>query len=376
GLLEEAGEDRAGQPRYRFHSLVRAFARECLLSTEPAGGRKAALVRALTAQLSLAELARSMVAPGDAKEAPSQATPRWQPDSQSIVEQVEGNALEWLEAERTNLIVATRQASQADLPDLAWELACVLPTFLALRGYWQDWRATKELALEANRRAGNQRGEAHMLWSLGESLLGLRDIVGARNYFSQSLALYRDISDSHGERHTLLALGFVEMFAGNLEVAFERLDTCRLLCAEAGERHSEAVALTGLAGIQRSRADNVEAAARLRRSLGVFQEDRDRYWEATVLRLLGEVHMADGLGHEAAICFEQALKIFRDFGDRYLEARVLYSMAELQLAAGRGQDAAAHLESCVAIYHELNLGHWQARALKRLHDAHRSLTRA
>ncbi|MDQ6901013.1 MAG: NB-ARC domain-containing protein, partial [Candidatus Dormibacteraeota bacterium] len=42
GLLEEAGEDRAGQPRYRFHSLVRAFARECLLSTEPAGGRKAA----------------------------------------------------------------------------------------------------------------------------------------------------------------------------------------------------------------------------------------------------------------------------------------------------------------------------------------------
>lgn len=368
-LLEAAGEDRAGQLRYRFHGLVRAFARERLRLTETAGDQREALARALGGQLALAERARAVLSPGDAREAPPPAARRWLPDDAATVAAVERNALDWFEAERANLVEAVRQASEADLTSLAWELACCLPAFLALRGYWQDWRESRELALAAARRAGDRTAEAHMLWSLGEAHLGLRDRWGAQAYFEQCLARYRELGDAYGERHTLLALGFVTMFAGDADGAARQLEHCRALCRAAGERHGEAVALRGLATLCRQRGESEEAIARLTCSLEVHRADGDRYWEASVLRLLGDLHRAEGRHAEAAVCLEHALEIFRAFRERFLEARVLYSTAELHLARGSPEQAARCLERCGAIYRELNLRGWEIRATERLDDA-------
>lgn len=60
-LLEPAGEDPSGEIRYRFHDLLRVFARERLRDEEPPESRQAALNRALRAYLVLTERAGMML---------------------------------------------------------------------------------------------------------------------------------------------------------------------------------------------------------------------------------------------------------------------------------------------------------------------------
>src|SRR5690606_37574809 len=66
------------QLRYRFHSLIRAYARERLAETEPPAERSAALTRVLGAWLALAETAHRREYGGDYTIIHGTA-PRWHP---------------------------------------------------------------------------------------------------------------------------------------------------------------------------------------------------------------------------------------------------------------------------------------------------------
>jgi transcriptional regulator with XRE-family HTH domain len=103
-LLEVAGEDGAGQLRYRFHDLLRVYARDRAAVEDPSHEQDAALARAFGGWLALAEQAdqhtdqRSMrVIHGDA--------PRWHPQMTAAVA---ADPLGWFEAERAALIAAVQ----------------------------------------------------------------------------------------------------------------------------------------------------------------------------------------------------------------------------------------------------------------------------
>ena len=64
-LIETAGTGSGVHSQYRFHDLIRVFARERLAAEEPAAERQAALERALGALLYLAEEARCRYYGGD-----------------------------------------------------------------------------------------------------------------------------------------------------------------------------------------------------------------------------------------------------------------------------------------------------------------------
>jgi hypothetical protein len=54
-LLDVVGNDQAGQTRYRFHDLLRVFARECLLRDEARSEQHAAVGRLLVGYLAIAK---------------------------------------------------------------------------------------------------------------------------------------------------------------------------------------------------------------------------------------------------------------------------------------------------------------------------------
>jgi DNA-binding SARP family transcriptional activator/tetratricopeptide (TPR) repeat protein len=370
-LVEAAGEDQVGRPRYRLHDLLRVFAQE-LLPAEPVDTRRAALERTLGAQLALAERAHAALAPGDAQEVARGVAPRWIADAWDVGRAVEAEPLGWFDAERASLVAGVRQAAKAELAEVAWELACALTSYLETRGYWQDWWSTHELVLAATRRAGNRRGQAQVLRSLGESYLHRGDLHRARASFQDCLTLFEDLGDRHGQAYARLGLGFVAVYRGYHAEAVTCFDHCLALFEDLGDQHGEAVTLDGLAELRRAQGRLDEATACLDRSMAAFRDLADRHSQAATLRRRGDVLCAQGRLDEATACLDRSMAAFRDLGDRRWEAIALHSLAEVHRAHGHLDDAIGCLDRSMAAFRDLGDRRWEAIALHSLAEVHRA----
>ncbi|WP_432930611.1 BTAD domain-containing putative transcriptional regulator [Microbispora sp. CA-135349] len=166
-LLEVAPPDGTGQPRYRFHPLVRLFAREQAAAHESDAAGRVMITRTLAALLALAQEADEHLP--SRRYAPVRGrAPHWPPPAE-IRTAVLADPLGWFETERESLISAVRQADALGLVELAWELAATLPNVSAVRSRWADVERTHRVALAACRRAGDPLGEAVMLRGLAEA---------------------------------------------------------------------------------------------------------------------------------------------------------------------------------------------------------------
>ncbi len=217
---------------------------------------------------------------------------RWRP-AQAAADDLLADPFAWLEAERTALLSAIQQAATPDpaaatgeaigrLAQLTWRLTGACAGFFQLRAYRDDWRHACQLALDAARRAGDQRGEAWMLVELAE-------LSGDEDRFEEAVVL---------------------------------ADQARSLHREVGDRHGEAYALFTAANVQEFRGRFDDAVADLQRASERYEDLGDEQGRAWVLHNLGRIHHQQGRLPEAVSHFEQALTASRPTGDRRLEAMV------------------------------------------------------
>ncbi|GIH68087.1 AfsR/SARP family transcriptional regulator [Sphaerimonospora thailandensis] len=169
-LLEVATPDGAGQPRYRFHELVRRYAREQAAVHESDAATRVMIKRVLAALLALAQEADDHL-PAQPYPTVRGRAPRWPPPDE-VRARVVADPLGWFAAERDGLVAAVLQASALGLVELAWELAASMLNAAALRSHWADVERTHRDALAACRRAGDRLGEAVMLRGLTEAFQG------------------------------------------------------------------------------------------------------------------------------------------------------------------------------------------------------------
>jgi DNA-binding SARP family transcriptional activator len=366
-LLQAGGDDVAGQARYRFHDLLRAFAR-AHLDEEPAQERRAALERVLGAQLALAWEARSAGWPVEASEVPRGDATRWLPDQASIRAAAD-DPIGWFQAEWAGLLAGVRQACEAGLDEVAWELACALASRLGLRCDWHDWWSTHELALAACRRAGNRFGEAQILRSLGESYLVSARFEGAVASYDQALTIFRDLGDRAGEACALIGLGFVAYYRGDVDRAGACFDQCLGYFEETGDQHGIAASIHGLANLHRVAGRLDQAASCHRRALDLSQELGDRSFEGSALLAYGRVQKERGQFDEAAACYRRCLAVFQELADQRQQAETNRCLADLHLALGEPDRAKAYLDQCIPIFRELLLRAEEARSLESLGSA-------
>src|SRR5581483_6698037 len=188
-LLESVGTD-----RYRFHDLLRVYAAERAADTEAEAARLAAVGRLLGWYMRAADAAATAVSPHRYDIA-------LEPDEAGAPPPAFGSgedALSWYDSERANLVAATRQAAAAGLHDIAWRLPASLFSVFSRRGNWADCIATNRIALDSARAAGDRRGEAWVLNTLGEALAFTRDPEGL-TLLEESLAIRREVGDRMGE---------------------------------------------------------------------------------------------------------------------------------------------------------------------------------
>ncbi|WP_330186350.1 hypothetical protein KZZ52_15805 [Dactylosporangium sp. AC04546] len=156
-MLTTAGPDVAGQVRYRFHDLVRLYARERAEIEDAAAERAEARSRGFGAWLAIAERMAVHI-PGPCYAPIGGIAPRTTVDFPAE----EIDPLLWFDAERAALAATVRQACGLGLDEVAFDLAGRLEKYFDVRGMYAEWHATNTQVIEVCRRHGNLLGEAVM----------------------------------------------------------------------------------------------------------------------------------------------------------------------------------------------------------------------
>lgn len=297
-LLDVAGRDATGALRYRFHDLLRAYARELVAAEEPEADRVAALDRAFGGWLTLAEEAGRCLA-SSAFAVTFEPGTCWRPD-QSVVSAVLTDPAGWFKAERAALVGAVDQAYSVESDQLGWALGVRLARFFLVRGYYDDWRHVCELMLAGARRA----------------------VSGGR------------------EGVALDALGELPRLQHRLDEALDGFEQTLTACGAAGNHDDQTVPNRQLGTTGRMRAVHQagqvdEALPRLENALTHLRELADRRTEAATLRRLGTVHRLQRCYEKATRCFQQVLDALDHFGEP------LRSGARASSGSGRGLRLAA-----------------------------------
>jgi DNA-binding SARP family transcriptional activator len=299
-LLDVVGPDASGRLRYRFHDLLRAYAREVLAAHEPEADRLAALNRAFGGWLALAETAgRSMASSAFAGTVECGSC--WRPD-ESVVRSVVTDPSGWFQAEWPALIGAVEQAYSVGSDQLGWALGVRLARIFLVRGYYEDWRGVCELMLTGARRAVNGGRKGTVPRRLGE-------LHRLQHRLDEAL---------EGFAQTLTACGALGDYADRA-LATGRIRTV----------HDDSGHKTG-------RFD--EALSRLEAALSCLRELADRHSEVSAMRTLGTVHRLQRWHEKAARCFQQVLDALDVFSDPVRNVALVSSGAAsgVRLAALHG----------------------------------------
>ncbi|GIH94925.1 BTAD domain-containing putative transcriptional regulator [Planobispora siamensis] len=345
-LIEVISTGRHINTQYRFHDLIRVFARERLAAEEPPAERTATLSRVLSALLSLIQAARSReygasVADGEPNSFPS-------PLPAELVERLVADPIVWFESERHVLLSGIRQAAQAGFVELCWKLAKHAEDFFESRVYLDDWRETHKIALEAAQNGGDKQGQAEMLGALGALSLTEQRFDDARREFQAALALFQEVGDELKVALAIRNIAFLERLSGQYEAAMSHLeDALRIFCA-IGDQIAAAHTLHNLAQI-RVDCDDIDGAKMLlAEALVRSRSGGSRRVSTQVLHRMGEAHLQAREFALAAGAFEEALTIVQETGDTIGEAFALHGLGVARLRQGRLEEAAALLGQAMA----------------------------
>lgn len=320
-LVETTGTGSDAHSRYRFHELVRAFAREQLAANDSAAERKAALDRVFGGLLHLAQEAQSRYYGGPCFRLQRAARP-WTL-SEPLTDDLLADPLKWYDDERAVLVAAVRQASQAGAVDLCWNLAVSAVTIFQSRTYLDDWQETHDIAFEATKRAQDVRGQAAMLYSIGSLRIAQQRFDQAGQALAEAARLFADIGDDLGTALVLRYMAYLDTVGGRLAEADARYEQALATFNRTGDKVAAAYVLNGLSQVKLGRHDVAGAKELLGSALRLSREARCRRMEAQVFYRLGEANLLSGSLAEAVDALEMALAVTRDIGDLIGEAYVM-----------------------------------------------------
>ncbi|MET0234709.1 MAG: tetratricopeptide repeat protein [Kibdelosporangium sp.] len=363
-LQSDSGyEDEAGQSRYHFHDLLREFAQEQLKKLAPADFERDALQRVLNHYLVLSQAADEAL------------QPRGVPDLAGAgleKSHLRNGAFAWFSAERVSLVAAVEQAFDAEMWHCAWQLATSLTAFFERSVQWDLWQHTSELALTAAQHAGDRKGEAWALRSLGYLAREMSQPGKARSLLLDSLRLFQAVGDRFGEAYALCSLTRTHRDLGQHTEAVACYELAMPMARANGHLWLEANLLRDIGMVHRDHGSSEDALACLKQALPLFHSVGDQLLETYTVRDMGMVHQREGQYAQADECFKTAKSSFSDLGDRRGVARALNSLGDSHREQHRWPDADRFLRDWLEIFRELCDLRWEAYTLRSLGDLHRA----
>lgn len=354
-LLEALGFDAAGQARYRFHDLIRDYARE--LST---GTTRDALDACLTA---VHHAAAQVLGVGDPMPG--------QPPHHSCVHcgEIAGldGSLAWFAAERPTLTSAVSHALDRSLPEHAWRIAHLSAIFFEVRADWDDWRQTHQAALSAVPQ--NDRAEAALLCGLSRLFIDKGDAGSAGEHARRAVRLGRAADDPGLEADALASLGFAQWHDSRLGPAGRSFKAGLRLAGKAGCHATEVRCLLGLGHLYRNLGRHDDAILALENAIALIRKGAARNEEPYVLVSLGAVHLACERPEEAAGHFRQAMVLATALSDTRCQVFAMRCLADAHRMAGDAAESVRLMRLVPLIMHRPGEDVGEVQTLRRLGEA-------
>ncbi|MFF3330459.1 BTAD domain-containing putative transcriptional regulator [Streptomyces sp. NPDC002888] len=389
-LVDTSLLESAAPGRYRYHDLVRLYARACAERDEwPPSEREAAVSRLLDFYLATAAGVYAIERPGDRLVdhlAPTQYPGLDFPDRRA--------ARDWLYTEANCLLSLARQSATCPntLPraiDLLWAALDLSESGANSREY----EATAKALLEATQRADVAQVEARALMTLAHAHLdggrfdmadeeaervirlaheaddllpacwagNARAVIAlyqnrtsdGEEHLSRAIEDFRTLGDRPGEASSLCNLSRIHLATGRTQSAvalaeqgMEIYDAMGNSMRGANGRYALGMALTQCGQL-------VAAADRLHEALDVFRDSRQRLWEGMTLFRLAEVDIAGQRYAQAAANAEMALTVLRGIGGEWRRGNVLTVLGHALTGVGHTGRARVCWEEAMRIYEEL-----------------------
>ena len=350
-MLDVVGIDASGDPRYRFHDIIRLFARERLFDQETEVERKRVGARLVGGWLFLVDEANKRLQGGDYLFLHGRGE-RWNPP-QKVVATALSAPMAWLESEQVNLCAAVSLAADIGLDELCWELASALVPLFNRRGYLDDWETTNHRAMEVVRAHGNKRGSAALTFSFGSLYLDQRHYEKAGRSLTDALEEFTELGDELGRAMCRRELAYLEQLRGDHQRALELCEQAHAGFASIGDiaglgrtLHLSGHVYTLLGDGERGMRD-LQGALEYARTTG---DPRDR---AQVLRRIGQSTLGAGEYQEALRILSEAFDLVRDLGDPIGEGYLLHDLGRVNMLLGRRQEARRYLGRALAVREQI-----------------------
>jgi DNA-binding SARP family transcriptional activator/tetratricopeptide (TPR) repeat protein len=310
--------------RYRFHDLLKLFARRELDKTERPQVRTLALRRLLGFYLASAQSAHRLAYEGSMISANLAVV-----GSGRTFGSVD-EAVAWLIAEGDALFAAINQAA-------------------------------------ATARTGEQ------LLPAGDLLVAMEPLMESGTHtreFDQGtravLAAAQAIGDPAGELRARYVLGRV-LFAGNrLKEAEEQFRRVHELSRARGEKVVTGEVLNALAVVVGRQRRHTEALAFFDAAMSYYRENGVPAGEALVLSYSARDHLGLGRPEDAIAAAEKGLAIFTEIGSGAGTARARYHLGIVLSRVGRLTEAVHHHAECLAFFRASKQRVWEQRVCSRL----------
>ncbi|PZG50379.1 SARP family transcriptional regulator [Spongiactinospora gelatinilytica] len=361
--------------RYRFHDLLRLFARREAENSEHPEAREQALARLLDFYLATAKEAHRLGYEG------SRVSDGFAVSGSGRAFGSADEAVAWLTVEADALFAVIAQA--ADTPGRsilpAADLLLAIEPLLESGTHGRELERHARLVIAAAGRDGDRHSEVRARYILGRVLFGMDRLRDAEEQFAAAL----ELAEASGERivlgETLNALAVVAGRQRRHHEALAHFDAAmrvyRDMDAPAGEALVLSYSVRDHLGL--GRADDAIAAAE--RGLAIFTEMGSGAGTARARYHLGIVLSKVGRLNEAVHHHAECLAFFRASNQHVWEQRVCCRLAETFIAAGRFTDAVRHAEQALTVSRQIGHPYGEAlslavlgRALAELGDAGRS----
>ncbi|SDL13482.1 AfsR/SARP family transcriptional regulator [Streptomyces indicus] len=398
-LVDASLLESAAPGRYRYHDLVRLYARSCAERDEqPPSERGAALSRLLDFYLSTAAQVYAIERPGDRLVDHLAPTAR-----EGLRFDDRSQAVDWLFSEAGCLLACVQQLAGGGTLRRAADLLMAAADLAESRVDARRYESAARQVVEAAHAAGDALAEgrartflAHVLslagefhrsddearlaYQLGQAAsdpvpLGRvpnqRGIIAlyehryeeAQSHLREAIASFRADGNRPGEASAVCNLSRVQLELDQIDSAVERaLEGVRIYAElDSVLRIANAKYALGMALTRAGRT--AEALAELSDALATFTESRQSLWIGMAHYRIAEAHLAAGRHAQASAHAEQALAQ-QDIGGDWRRANVLTVLGRALAGVGMSVRAAACWREALELYEEL--GSPEADEVRRL----------
>ncbi|MFI1409810.1 AfsR/SARP family transcriptional regulator [Streptomyces sp. NPDC020707] len=344
-LVDTSLLESAAPGRYRYHDLVRLYARACAERDEhPPGERAAAMSRLLDFYLATAAGVYAIERPGD-RLVDHLETTRYP----GLTFSGGSAALDWLYTEAAPLLACVRQSAGTELLRRAVDLLWAARDLAESGANSHQYETTARAMCDATLAAGDAHAEGRARTTLTHPLLVSGRIQQAAEQAQLSMdraaAAQDAMAMSWAANDRGLTFLHQEQFASgktHFEHAIEGY-------AAIGNRPLEALSLCNLSRAHLGMGNTDKAVEIAQRALATYLEIGKTLRLANGHFTLGIALTRAGRHAEALSQFSDALSVFAGHRQRLWEGTTNFRMAEVHLAARRPAQAAQHAEQALAL---------------------------